>query len=91
VVIHSRHNGRLVDNVCAAVCRMILARMDLVPLKQVLPVLLQNLPLKQDMEENETVYSCIYHLLQSGNIEVTICHLREWAVYVKFNCLSDEN
>ena len=30
-----RQNGRLVDNVCAAVCRMIVAQQDGVPLEQV--------------------------------------------------------
>lgn len=62
-----RQNGRLVDNVCAAVCRLIVAQQDGVPLEQVIPVLLQNLPLKEDMEENETVYNCLLGLIQAGN------------------------
>ena len=97
----SRQSGRLTDNVCAAVCRMIMAQQDRVPLAQVsgeevcvcvcvcvcilrigegeryetclfafiqvIPVLLHNVPLKEDMEENGTVYGCIISLLNAGN------------------------
>ena len=28
-------NGRVIDNVCAAICRMIVARSDVIPLQQV--------------------------------------------------------
>ena len=34
---------------------------------QVIPVLLHNVPLKEDMEENGTVYGCIISLLKAGN------------------------
>lgn len=30
-----------------------------------MPVLIQNLPLKEDMEENDTVYGCILQLLDN--------------------------
>ncbi len=30
-------------------------------------MLVQNLPLKEDMEENETVYGCIIHLFTHSN------------------------
>ncbi|XP_019849477.1 PREDICTED: importin-4-like [Amphimedon queenslandica] len=63
-------NGRLMDNITAAVARMIVSGPELVPMDQVLPVLLQNVPLKEDFEENVTVYSCIFHLLQSGNVTI---------------------
>ena len=33
---------------------------------QVIPVLLKALPLKNDMTENETVYSCLFGLLQQN-------------------------
>lgn len=32
---HSRHNGRLMDNICAAVSRMIISQQEQVPLEQV--------------------------------------------------------
>ena len=34
---------------------------------QVVPVLLQGLPLKEDMEENETVFKCIVQLITAKN------------------------
>jgi hypothetical protein len=55
-----------VDNAAAAVARMIIACPTHVPLSQVLPVLLRALPLKTDMTENETVYSCLLGLLQAN-------------------------
>lgn len=53
-----------VDNAVASVSRMIMASPNHVPLGQVLPVFLKALPLKTDMTENETVYTCLLGLLQ---------------------------
>jgi len=53
-----------IDNAAAAISRMIMALPDQVPLSQVLPALLSALPLKSDMTENETVYTCLLGLLQ---------------------------
>ncbi|XP_077365425.1 importin-4 [Festucalex cinctus] len=50
---------RVIDNLCAALCRMILSNKDAVPLEQVVPVLVARLPLKEDLEENDTVFSCL--------------------------------
>lgn len=50
---------RVIDNLCAALCRMIMSNADAVPLEQVLPALVAQLPLKEDMEENMTVYNCL--------------------------------
>jgi len=55
-----------VDNASAAVARMITTSPSSVPLAQVLPVLLKVLPLKNDMTENETVYSCLFGLLEKN-------------------------
>lgn len=52
-----------IDNAAAAVARMIMASPSHVPMSQVLPVLLRALPLKTDMTENETVYTCLLGLL----------------------------
>eukprot|EP01114_Cavostelium_apophysatum_P006244 TRINITY_DN1748_c0_g1_i1.p1 TRINITY_DN1748_c0_g1~~TRINITY_DN1748_c0_g1_i1.p1 ORF type:complete len:1062 (-),score=285.77 TRINITY_DN1748_c0_g1_i1:27-3212(-) len=57
----------IVDNACGAVCRMIMTNPNAVPLNQVLPVLLSALPLKADMEENSTVYNCLFHLFNTSN------------------------
>ncbi|XP_049604734.1 importin-4 [Syngnathus scovelli] len=50
---------RVIDNLCAALCRMILSNVDAIPLEQVVPVLVARLPLKEDLEENKTVFSCL--------------------------------
>lgn len=55
------------DNAVAAVSRMIMASTQNVPLAQVLPPLLQDLPLQTDMTENETVYTCLLGLLQMNH------------------------
>jgi len=52
------------DNATGAISRMIMASPENVPLSQVLPGLLSTLPLKTDMTENETVYTCLLGLLQ---------------------------
>ncbi|XP_032408026.1 importin-4-like [Xiphophorus hellerii] len=56
---------RVIDNLCAALCRMIMSDMDAVPLEQVVAALVTHLPLEEDQEENETVFNCLtmlYHL-----------------------------
>jgi len=55
-----------VDNASAAVARMIKASPAHFPTAQVLPVLLKALPLKNDMTENETVYGCLFGMLQQN-------------------------
>lgn len=53
-----------IDNAAAAVARMVMAAPQAVPMDQVLPVFLRALPLKTDMTENETVYTCLLGLQQ---------------------------
>uniref|UniRef100_A0A673LU62 Importin-4-like n=1 Tax=Sinocyclocheilus rhinocerous TaxID=307959 RepID=A0A673LU62_9TELE len=53
---------RVIDNLCAALCRMIMSHVQGVPLEQVFPALVARLPLKEDMEENKTIYSCLTFL-----------------------------
>ncbi|KAI6653808.1 Importin-4-like [Oopsacas minuta] len=55
---------RVVDNAMAAVARMIFTSPESVPLDQILPVLISNLPLKKDFPENKTIYECISKLVQ---------------------------
>jgi importin-4 len=59
-----------VDNAAAAVARMIMASPSHVPMAQVLPAMLNVLPLKTDMTENETVYKCIGGLLEMNHPEI---------------------
>ena len=58
--------ARLKDNAAGCLCRMIMAHPDRVPLSQVLPALVDLLPLKEDFEENSAVYECISKLYESG-------------------------
>uniref|UniRef100_A0AAY4BCA4 Importin N-terminal domain-containing protein n=1 Tax=Denticeps clupeoides TaxID=299321 RepID=A0AAY4BCA4_9TELE len=58
----SMERERVIDNLCAALCRMILSNVAGVPLEQVFPVLVAQLPLKEDLEENKTVYRCLVFL-----------------------------
>ena len=59
-----------VDNAAAAVARMIMASPGHVPMAQVLPALVKLLPLKTDMTENETVYTCLLGLLQMNHPDI---------------------
>lgn len=66
---------RVIDNLCAALCRMIMSHIEGVPLEQVFPALVACLPLKEDMEENKTVYSCLT-FLYSQNPVLVVSHLK---------------
>jgi hypothetical protein len=63
-VAESAAFGNARDNAAGAVARIILKDCDVVPLDQVLPVLLEALPLKNDFIENRVVFRCIFHLFQ---------------------------
>ena len=56
-----------IDNACGAVARLIIKNQQAVPLDQVLPVLLQALPLRRDMAETEWVFNALLVLLQQQN------------------------
>eukprot|EP01135_Chromosphaera_perkinsii_P011601 Nk52_evm40s2449 gene=Nk52_evmTU40s2449 len=53
----------VVDNCVSAVCRMIRANKGSVPMDQVFPVVMANLPLKSDFTENAPVMMCLCQLL----------------------------
>lgn len=55
-------DARLKDNAAGCVSRMILAHPDHVPIADVLPVLVDLLPLREDYEENKPVYQCLRKL-----------------------------
>ncbi|KAI1164006.1 importin beta-4 [Nemania serpens] len=58
---------RLQDNAAGCLCRMILANPNQVPIPEVLPALVDLLPLKEDYEENKPVYQCLHKLYVAGN------------------------
>ena len=55
-----------VDNLVAAVARMVLGALEAVPLATVLPVWFAHLPLKDDYMEVKTVLRCILHMASKG-------------------------
>ena len=57
---------RCLDQIVGAVCRLIIAHKESVPIQQVLPVVFQYLPLREDMEEYEVVLGAITVLLADG-------------------------
>ncbi|KAH9208718.1 armadillo-type protein [Leptodontidium sp. 2 PMI_412] len=62
--------ARTLDNACGCVTRMIMAHPDKVPIDDILPVLVGLLPLKEDYEENEPIFTCIAGLYQHQNATV---------------------
>lgn len=56
------HKARAVDNAAGCISRMIMKYQEHVPLGVVLPALLHLLPLKEDVEENEPIYTMIVRL-----------------------------
>nr|XP_020497292.1 importin-4 [Labrus bergylta] len=58
-MLSKESDPRVIDNLCGALCRMIMSNVEAIPLEQVIPALVGNLPLKEDMEENKTVFSCL--------------------------------
>ncbi|CAL3962565.1 unnamed protein product [Diplocarpon coronariae] len=62
--------ARTLDNACGCVCRMIMAHPDKVPIGDILPVLIDLLPLKEDFEENEPIFSCLTGLYQRQNQDI---------------------
>lgn len=62
--------ARTLDNASGCVSRMIMAHPDKVPISEVLPVLVNILPLKEDFEENKPIYECIVGLYQHGDATV---------------------
>lgn len=63
-------SARLLDNAAGCVARMIRAHPQQVPLDEVLPRLVEILPLKQDYDENEPVFEMIVSLYQQNNTVV---------------------
>ncbi|KAG9234716.1 armadillo-type protein [Amylocarpus encephaloides] len=62
--------ARTLDNASGCVCRMIMAHQDQVPVDDILPVLVDLLPLKEDYEENKPIYECIAGLYEHQNATI---------------------
>lgn len=64
--------GAAKDNAAGAVARIILKDSNVVPLDQVLPILFEALPLKNDFVENRVVFRCIFALFQNAASDAKI-------------------
>jgi hypothetical protein len=64
-MLHDQQNPRVLSNAAGCVARMISKHPDKVPLQEVLPKLVELLPLKDDFEENMPVYDVIVKLCKS--------------------------
>lgn len=74
-LLSKESDRRVIDNLCGALCRMIMGNADAVPLEQVFPALVAQLPLKEDLEENKTLYNCLT-MLYSRNPAVIVQQLK---------------
>ena len=68
----STDEARCKDNAAGCVSRMILKYPDNIPIPQVLPALIEILPLKEDFEENEAVYEMIVQLCKCSPLSLEV-------------------
>merc|ERR1719383_703410 len=73
---------RVIDQIVGAVGRFLVVGSSSIPVNEILPVLLNNLPLKEDMEEYEMVFKALSALYASGHesIKTNIPKILECAV-----------
>jgi hypothetical protein len=65
--------GADVDNALTAVCHMIRASPEHVPLSEMLPIILAAMPIREDFGEAVNIYKCLYELLQASNPTAISC------------------
>ena len=61
-LLHSEQKARILDNAAGCVSRMIMKHPDAVPVADVLPHLVELLPLKEDFDENKPVFEMLLKL-----------------------------
>jgi len=64
-LLDAKDNARLLDNTAGCVSRLISKYPEKIPIAEVLPRLVQLLPLREDYEENKPIYSMIVKLCRS--------------------------
>uniref|UniRef100_A0A8D0GHS6 Importin 4 n=1 Tax=Sphenodon punctatus TaxID=8508 RepID=A0A8D0GHS6_SPHPU len=63
-ILSQERSSRVMDNVCVAVARMVMAYPGGVPIDQVFPVLLRSLPFKENFKEYKTIFHCFCFLYE---------------------------
>ncbi|CRL01971.1 CLUMA_CG015064, isoform A [Clunio marinus] len=66
-LVAKESHGGILDNICGTLGRLIFINSSLVPLKDVLPVFISYLPLRQDYVENEYVFRALDLIYRQGN------------------------
>lgn len=66
VAVSSEKHAGTLDNICGALARLIMTNYSLIPLDQVLPVFVDHLPLREDFDENGSVFKCLQILFTQG-------------------------
>ncbi|KAB2572334.1 HEAT domain-containing protein [Lasiodiplodia theobromae] len=61
-MLHEQQQARMLDNAAGCISRMIMRHPEHVPLQQVLPRLVELLPLREDFDENQPVYTMLMKL-----------------------------
>jgi len=73
-LLAKEESPRCVDNIAAAVARIVITGTDQIPLDVVFPGIVNCLPLKEDNEENSIMYQAICHVYKQGN-PIVLQHL----------------
>lgn len=66
-LVSKESHGGILDNIVGTLGRLMFANSSLVPLKDVLPVFISYLPLRQDFVENEYVFKSFDLIYRQGN------------------------
>ncbi|KAF4310025.1 HEAT domain-containing protein [Botryosphaeria dothidea] len=61
-MLHEQQQARMLDNAAGCISRMIMRHPENVPLQQVLPRLVELLPLREDFDENQPVFTMLIKL-----------------------------
>ena len=85
VAVAKEKDANTLDNICGALARLIIGNSTLVPLKDVLPVFVGYLPLRQDFDENLSVFKCLHLVYQQGN--PVIAELMEKVILIALSVL----
>lgn len=84
--VTKEQDANTLDNICGALARLIITNSRLVPLQEVLPVFIQYLPLRQDFDENLSVFKCLHVAYQQGH--PVIAELMERIIHIALTVLS---
>ncbi|XP_043514170.1 importin-4-like isoform X1 [Frieseomelitta varia] len=65
--IYKESHAAARDNIVGAIARLIIVNYSKIPLDQIFPIFVKQLPLKEDFEENKAVFKSILTLYEAGH------------------------